>query len=247
MSRESDGVGVNDIRMVLPSGPRGERSRLTFEAVRELIVNGSLSPGERIIETELAERLCVSRGALRPALQRLHQEGLVVGGIPGRQTRLSVAPVTESDARELFFLAGDLEGLAAAWAAELPNPQRSAAVDGMRETNAEIRALHLSGKLRGERLLELDRAFHEFYIVLGGGPRTCALLDSLRPQLDRYARLFTQSYQERITDSLKEHDLIIDALAAGDAERTRDRVQDNWRFAARRLVELIGLREAAQS
>jgi DNA-binding GntR family transcriptional regulator len=228
--------------MMLPSGPRGERSRHTFEAIRKLIVNGGMTPGQRIIETDLAERLGVSRGALRPALQQLHQEGLVVGNVPGRQTRLSVAPVTEADARELYYLAGDLEGLAAGWAAESADPERTLAVDGMRETNGEIRALFESGRLRGDRLLELDRAFHEQYISLGGGPRTRALLDSLRPQLDRYARLYTRSYQDRVTESLEEHDVIVLAIASGDPERARCAVQDNWRRGAHQLIQRIGTR-----
>jgi len=61
------------------SPKRGDSLTLAFQRLREMIVSGQLSPGSRIIESELAERLGVSRTPVRGALQLLQREGLVIG------------------------------------------------------------------------------------------------------------------------------------------------------------------------
>src|SRR4051812_50124041 len=66
-----------------------------YEALHDAIVSGELSPGERLIEEELAERLGLSRGAVREAILRLGHEGLVVRerkpGARGRRLTLEGA------------------------------------------------------------------------------------------------------------------------------------------------------------
>src|SRR6478672_9936126 len=104
--------------MTASKGPRKRaRPQQVYERLRELIVDGRLAPGTRIVETEVAERLGVSRTPVRGALQRLQQEGYVVDSPTLQQTRPTVAPLTSEDAHELFLLVGALEGLAASRAA----------------------------------------------------------------------------------------------------------------------------------
>ena len=99
---------------------RGDRVTLAYQKLRELIVLGRLAPGTRIIETTVAARLGVSRTPVRAALQRLQQEGYVVVTSPGQQSRMSVAPLTQEDAIELFGMVSAVEGLAANGAARRP-------------------------------------------------------------------------------------------------------------------------------
>ena len=90
---------------------KGGRSEGAYHRIRQLIVAGRLSPGARLVEADLAARFGVSRGAIRPALQRLRQEGLATAPRrgAGRQMRLIVAPLTHSDATELYLLLGGIE------------------------------------------------------------------------------------------------------------------------------------------
>ena len=100
--------------MTAPRTPRKRaRPQQVYERLRELIIDGRLAPGTRIVETDVAARLGVSRTPVRGALQRLQQEGFVVDSPTLQQTRPTVAPLTSEDARELFLLVGALEGLAA--------------------------------------------------------------------------------------------------------------------------------------
>src|ERR1700674_931706 len=102
-----------------PSVPHGSRPQQVYTGVRDLIVQGQLAPGSRIVETEIAGRLGVSRTPVREALQRLQQEGYVMGSPGAQQSRLTVAPLTRDDVHELLDIVGSLEGLGARRAAQL--------------------------------------------------------------------------------------------------------------------------------
>src|SRR5213082_3797669 len=104
--------------------PHGSRPEQVYARLRDLIVQGSLSPGSRIIETEIASRLGVSRTPVREALQRLQQEGYVMGSPGAQQSRLTVAPLTRDDVYELLNIVGALEGMGARGAALLSQTER---------------------------------------------------------------------------------------------------------------------------
>ena len=73
---------------------RGERPLVVYEQLRDLIVHGHLAPGSRIVESDVAGRLGVSRTPVRGALQRLQQEGYIVDPSGGRLARPTVSPLT---------------------------------------------------------------------------------------------------------------------------------------------------------
>jgi DNA-binding GntR family transcriptional regulator len=77
--------------------------------VRETIINGELKPGERIVESQLAEQMQISRFPIREALRCLEKEGLVEN-IPFKGTYVS--KFTEQDMEEVFSLRGAIEALA---------------------------------------------------------------------------------------------------------------------------------------
>src|SRR5690625_9106 len=114
-------VGEDRRGRVLP----GDRESSVYERLRELIVHGRLAPGSRIIETEIADRLSVSRTPVRSALQRLQQEGYIVSVSSGKQARPMVAPLTQGDAWEVFDIVGGVEGLAGRLAAALGERERA--------------------------------------------------------------------------------------------------------------------------
>src|SRR5206468_7564269 len=121
--------------------PHGSRPEQVYVRLRDLIVQGLLAPGSRVVETEVAARLGVSRTPVREALQRLQQEGFVVGAPGAQQARLTVAPLTRSDVHELLNIVGELEGLGARWAAAQGPADRRALAKELRALNVEFHRL----------------------------------------------------------------------------------------------------------
>jgi DNA-binding GntR family transcriptional regulator len=210
-----------------------------YEQLRELIVHGRLAPGSRLVETDIAARFNVSRTPVRGALQRLQQEGYIIDSPSMRQSRPTVAPLTGEDAEELFDIVGELEGMAAFEAAQLPSGKRQDLVRELKEINGDFRKTASSASVDHDRLWDLDERFHKRYVAAAAGPRLKGLHDSVKPQAERYERLYVSFLAGEILTSVKEHEMIIDAIASGNGDRAKESVQQNWHNAAERLGRVI--------
>jgi DNA-binding GntR family transcriptional regulator len=215
---------------------RGERPLVVYLQLRDLIVRGTIAPGTPLIETELADRLSVSRTPIRGALQRLRQEGLIVDASGRRVFKFVVAPLTRDDARSLFHIMGELEGLAAHGAAMLPNAERTALTEALRRVNGELLALAATTEPHSGQFFELDRQFHRLTTGAGSNPRLTALRETIEPQVERYWRAYAVMRADAVGSSAAEHDEIIKALARGDADAAHYAVRTNWRNSADRLT-----------
>lgn len=224
-----------------------DRTGHAYERLRDLIVKGLLAPGSRIIESDVAERLGVSRTPIRAALQRLEQEGYIRNEANGQRWRPVVAPLTKEDADELLHLIAQLEGLAARRAALLDQ-------DPHRELIARLRALNqalldqTAGDVRDpNQYYQLDSRFHRAYVDAAAGPRLLALLDAIKPQAERYVRTYVTVLPDKIETSFQEHCAIIEAIEARDPDDAQAGVEANFRGAAERfgrVIDQIGERGA---
>jgi DNA-binding GntR family transcriptional regulator len=215
--------------------------RECFEQIRESIVHGRLAPGSRIMEGEIASRLGVSRTPVRSALHMLQKEGYIVATSEGsRKNRLAVAPLTQEDAQELYPIVGRLEGLAARTTARLDAVIRDDVVEKLRRINEELRSLAEAGRGEPNRIFELDMAFHQTIVDAGGGSRLRALHSSIKPQTERYWRLYASAILDQLGLSVAEHMTIIHAIEAGGADAAERSVQMNWENGAERLARVIG-------
>ena len=221
-----------------PASSRPPRPQQVYERLRELIIDGRLAPGTRIIETDVAARLGVSRTPVRGALQRLQQEGYVVDSPMLRQTRPTVAPLTSDDARELFLLVGALEGLAAHRAALGSLAERVALATALSSINDAFATASAAARPNHSRIFELDERFHRCYMERSG-PRLVALHDTVKPQAERYERLYVSMLTAELPTSVLEHRAIVKAIKAGDADEAQRAVETNWRNAAERLAAVV--------
>jgi DNA-binding GntR family transcriptional regulator len=218
---------------------RGARPAVVYHALRELIVHGKLAPGSRIVETDIASRLRVSRTPVRGALQRLQQEGYIVDAPALQQSRPTVAPMTHEDALELFSIVAEIEGLAARYAAALAEGARAKLSLHLTAINTRLERASNARHPRHDLLYELDEAFHRGYVQAAAGPRLRSLHDAVKPQAERYERLYVSLLSRGIAPSVSEHKVIIRAIRAGDADAAQRAVQTNWRNAAARLGKVI--------
>ncbi len=230
-------MGVDPLAPTAPTAT--DQATRVYLRLRELIIRGRLAPGTRIIETELADRMDVSRTPVRSALQRLNQEGYVVTQDGMRQTRLSVSPLTQDDAREIFGIVGEVEGLAARLLCRKNEEARARTCARLQAVDHEL--LEAAGAIppQVERIFDLFTRFHRTYVQAGAGPRLLSLHGVVKPQADRYRRLYSSTQAGRIEASVEEHRAIVAAIAAGDEERAHSAVRVNWSNAAERLAGAI--------
>jgi DNA-binding GntR family transcriptional regulator len=209
-----------------------------YARLRDLIVQGSLAPGSRIVETEISARLGVSRTPVREALQRLQQEGYVMGSPGAQQSRLTVTPLTQPDVHELLDIVGALEGLGARRAASTDVASRRALAKELRALNQDFARAAKSPVDHG-KLYEADERLHRRIVEAGVGPRLLALHQAVKPQAERYIRMYISMLTGDIKSSVDEHDSMIDAIDEGRAAEAQRAIEVNWQHAAERLAKVI--------
>ena len=221
------------------------RTEATYRKLEELIVEGQLAPGRRLAETELAERLGVSRTPVRSALQRLQQEGYVETTGTDLRSGPVVVPLKKEDATDLFYVLGAVEGLAARKCAELSEEERQPVVQQLRRVNRELAELGKEERPDRRGWLSLDTEFHGTYVEAAGRPRLQKIQRAIRRQAERYFHVYVSLHRYEVNISVAEHRAIISAIEAGQPDWTEKAVQDNWRNAAKRLrrdIDEIGER-----
>lgn len=213
-----------------------------YDRLRQLIVRGRLPPGDRVTEADVAARLDVSRTPAREALRRLHREGLLVasGGGRGAQMRLAVAPITRAGVEELYQLAGVVEGVAARAVERLSVAERRALAAALSAAERAFRAEARRRPLDFDRLFERHDAFHRTLLDRCAGPETRAVLEAVRPRLDRYEWFYAPLIGPDFHETYAEHDAIIDAVRAGDPDAAERAMRANWWSGAERLAATIG-------
>jgi DNA-binding GntR family transcriptional regulator len=210
-----------------------------FLALRDLIVDGKLAPGSWIVEADLTTVLNVSRTPIRSALQWLQHEGYVVARGTGTKTRMMVAALTLNDARELYAIVGRIEGLAGRLTASLPPKPRAELAARLKKLNSELSKTARSSHPEAEQFVNTDTMFHDIIVEACSGRRLLAIYEAIKPQTDRYWRLYPSTGPEDMRDSCQEHEEIIESIAKGDGDATERALQINWEKGAERLAKAI--------
>lgn len=248
------------------NGTRTNTVHDAYHDLREMIIRGVLAPGAPLIERRLAERLEVSRGSLRSALQRLEHEGFIQPARAGLYTRAVVTPLTVADMDDIYTLTAALNGAAAEQASRLPAVERLRVADNMQRLNDQFHRVvhsgpgeangtltwtvpdqacaHPSGAEAAAALYEIDQQLHRCYIDVAGGPRLRSLCAAVGSQHERYGRAYASAMGAATlsgpaTSSITEHQVIIDAIRAGDPEAAERAAVRNWRQAADRFRRVI--------
>ena len=190
------------------------------EGVREAILQGEMSPGQRLVEAELVDMFRVTRGSVRSAIDDLAAEGLLEK-IPNRGARVRRVSVEEAIA--ILECRAVLEGLIAARAAERVDDRQAQQLAGI---GASMKAAVEAGEVMAYS--RLNSQLHALVDEIGDQPVASSLIHRLRSQIVRHQ--FQLSLRPgRPQVSLGQHLAIIEAVLGHDprgAERAaRDHVQ----------------------
>jgi DNA-binding GntR family transcriptional regulator len=189
-----------------------------YRAIRDAIVDGTLTPGERLNDTELGAWLGVSRTPVREALTRLERAGLVQTR-PGRFT--IVSPLDVRETRGAQSVAAAMHELAVREAVPVLSESELVAMRQANERFAE--ALRRND---ADAALAADDDFHDVAVVASANAAIRSVLEQVTPVLRRVERLRFSSLTGRGSVAL--HEKIIALCAAGDADRAAIAARVNW-------------------
>lgn len=180
-----------------------------YHHLREAIVSGQFHPNERLVEATIAQRIGAGRSAVRAALVRLDQEGLVKLE-PNRGARVRL--ITDREALEIEEVRAALEGMLARRAAERI---KSEGLRGLRQVMVQMRERVEAGDSVGYS--ELNATFHQLVWTAADHPTASNLVGSLKSQGIRF-QYQTALRPGRAQRSLGEHEAIFAALKAHDGD-----------------------------
>lgn len=203
-----------------------------LETLRLAIYHGELTPGQRLVEAEVAGRYDASRAAVREALALLSSEGLVVRE---RNRGARVRPVSLEEAIEIFEARAVLEGLCAAKAAAVITPRERRDLKALGSPMAEA--------VRRNDIIvynQTSQKVHTRIQEIAKQATVSTMLDRLRYQSVRY-QFQAALLPGRPAQGLKEHLAIIDAVCSRDPEAAETAMRDHLFSvieALRQLAEL---------
>ena len=177
-----------------------------YDALRAAIVRGDIAPNARLVEADVSTTFDMSRGAVRTALIRLEQEGLVVRE-PHRGAH--VRHVSDDEAVEILQARAALEGLAVRQTAERIDDSGIARLEACLARQRELLEL---GDLLGASDANAD--LHAALLELSGNGTALRLIRALNSQTVRY-QYRTILIPGRSAASVAEHAAIIEAIIAG--------------------------------
>ncbi len=192
------------------------------DRLRDLIVEGTLAPGEVVRDTDLAARLGVSRTPVREALLRLGESGLVRAA-PGRST--VVAEIDLAEVREAHAVVVAMHRLAVA---ESVDRLTADDLDRMRAANHRFAAAIADRDTVAA--LAADDDFHQVAVDVAGNRALATVLDQFSPVVRRLERRRFASHAG--TESVGLHDRLVEACASGDARAAADVAFRTWQNLA---------------
>lgn len=209
-----------------------------YSLILAAIDAGTYRPGDRLVESELAERFGVSRTPVREALQRLETQSMLKRD--GRS--LIVATLDHNQLAELYTVRAELEALAARLAANHATPEEIRVLASMVEDDRKILG-------DPQALSRSNRRFHHQVHLASHNRYLVQQLDLVHRSMALMART-TLAAQGRDRISLDEHQVIVDAIAARDGEAAEIALRNHISMAyetrlkeeAKRAVD-IGLDE----
>jgi len=199
-----------------------------FEYLSKAILSGELRTGDRLVESELSEKLGISRAPVREALAELKRLGLACS-LARRGT--FVKPWTKQDLWEVAILRATLEALAAQLAAPHLTQDDLVFLERVIEEMKEAESMN-----DADHLIDLDFAFHERVMERCQHRRLRQLLHDMRLQVRIY-RMVTRSSDHEAYPEM--HRGFLDALRAGDPHIAQQTVYSHVMDSAELLLAMV--------
>lgn len=198
--------------------------------IRDLIIEGHLEPGSRIDETQLVERLGVSRTPFREALRTLAAEGLIIIR-PSKGS--TVRKLTPDDVQSMLEVLGSLEELAGRLVCKRASDEEIASLLRLHE-----RMLKLYEKRDRMPYYKLNQEFHTRLSVLSGNPTLRDFQSNIQARLKRI-RFMGSTEADAWLGAVSEHEEMAAALRDRDGGRLGKAMAEHLRNTWARVKDSV--------
>lgn len=209
---------------------------MVFDVLMNAIMQGQLSPGERLLEVQLADEMGVSRTPVREAIRRLELEGFVVM-VPRKGAY--VAGLSIDDVESVYEIRTALETLAVRLAAQR---MEAADYEQLDELAGKMQQTWQEGDV--DNWVNLDARFHELLYTFSRNERLISMMSNIMEQLSRY-RIISLANVEVRQNSLNEHQTLIEALKRRDSDAAADAAAHHIENTKQSLVNMLKAKFAA--
>ena len=180
---------------------------IAYDVLKKAIITGEIPAGERIVETEYADRLHISRTPLREALRKLERDGLVEYVM---RRGVVVHAFTTEDVDQIYTIRNSLEMLTLPYIIENATAEDIAA---LREKLASMDALIARDDVEG--LSPLARDFHTCLTAISGKNRILRVIEGQDEYIRRFSAMAIQQ-ENRRSSAHEEHHKLVDLVEKKD-------------------------------
>lgn len=192
-----------------------QQNKDAYALILEAIDSGVYKPGDRLVESDLAERFGVSRTPIREALQRLETQSLL--SRDGRS--LIVASLDHNEVAELYVVRAELEGLAAQLAARHATPEEKRVLKEMVDEDRKMLG-------NPQALARANRRFHKQIHLASHNRYLVQQLDLVHRFMALMATT-SLAVAGRGERAMEEHQAIVTAITASDEEAACKALRDH--------------------
>ena len=192
-----------------------QQNKDAYSLILEAIDVGVYKPGDRLVESDLADRFGVSRTPIREALQRLETQSLLTRD--GRS--LIVASLDHSQMAELYIVRAELEGLAANLAAKHATSEEIKVLQDMIDSDRKLISDPSS-------LARSNRRFHKQIHLASHNRFLIKQLDLVHRSMALMATT-SLAADGRGAVAVEEHQAIVTAIANGDSTEASEKLRDH--------------------
>lgn len=211
---------------------------IVLENLRKAIFNNKLKPGDRLVETTIAEAMGISRTPVREALRQLELEGLATNA-PRKGT--VVNGISMESALEMYDVREVLEGLAARLTCNNISRKNINVLKEIINNMEECIEAHSR-----EELFEMNNRWNNMLMVQCENKVLIQDMKELHDHLGRF-RLLTLYDEELQKEAVEEYKTIIKAIEIGDDKKSEEYAREHVRRAKQRFIKVFNKKSKEMS
>ena len=203
-----------------------------YEKIKELILFLDLKPGQKIVETEISEKLKIGRTPVREALLMLENERLVVCS---EKKGFVVRSLSVNEVKEYFKMRMVMEHFAIPFIIERITPSEIKAI--------EKNIIKAGKAIESGELREIVRCETQFHEILYGATKSEIFIETISALVDKFQwlRAIGLSAEQSARESLDDHRKILDTIVMKDEIRLKALIEEHLQHAEEKVSRVRGL------